>query len=64
MRSALPAAEQQALLCGLAERWGYQREGQEQDKRNGEDATHLNLTITQAGPKVQEKCEDAYLTGP
>ncbi len=62
--SRLAAAEQQPLLRSLAKRWSYQRKSHKEQKQHGENATHLPLTIPQAGRNVQEKCQEAYSTGP
>jgi hypothetical protein len=51
MRSTLAAAQQQTLLRSLTKRRGNQRKGQQHDKRNGENATHLSITISQQGPQ-------------
>ena len=55
MRATLAAAQEQALLRTLAKRWGNQWKGQQHDKHNGEDATHLLRSISHQGPQFQRK---------
>ena len=50
----LAAAEQKPLLRGLAERWGNQRQGENEQQKNGEDAAHLSTTIPQRRPHFQK----------
>ena len=53
VRSTFSAAQQQTLLRGLTKRRGNQRECQQQHKRNGEDAAHLSIIISQQGLQFQ-----------
>ena len=42
VRATLVAAEQ-PLLRSLAERWGDQRQGEDEQQANGDDAAHLKF---------------------
>jgi len=49
MRSAFPAAEWQSLLRGLAQRWGDQREGQNEQQQGYKTPAHVWVLWRQRG---------------